>query len=612
MTDADSGQAEHRPWRRRVLVVALGALLLLGAVATVRLLDVRRQLVGARADLAAARSAVVARQDDKARAAVARAERRLAAAGRSASGVVLRALRVVPLLGSPAQAAADATHAARETAGATRTVVDTAERLQAVGGEALERREFSDFHRAAVDSSAALARARRRLDRAAETIDGVRGAMLPMVSGPGRAVGRDIDRARRQLRTGERALGLLADLTDPRTDARLLLLAQDTFELRATGGYQGSYGVLHFAGGRIRLERYEAAETLPFPDPPAEPPEALAPALPGPWAMSNANWWPDFPTSARTSAELFARQGGTPVDGVLALTEDAAGRLVGLVDPLPVPGYTEPVVEKDFGRRVLYEVGLKEPRDVPRKKFLIALAPTLFDRLLSLPVDRLPAVRAALDRSTAAGEVQVWFAREPWQRAVAGTVLSGELPRADGDFLMLVDTNMSGSKANLGLVKHVAYRVRRADGRWRATLDVVVRNEAPEHPLLNPYYNGYLRVYVPRGARLLGERPDQGDAGPAPDGPFRVFAQLLDVQPEQQQRVRFEYDLPAEVVEDDRYRLTWLRQVGTPRDVLVAEVDGRRARVEGRRLSFERSYRGHPVTEWLQDRWIVRRLGLGD
>lgn len=78
-----------------------------------------------------------------------------------------------------------------------------------------------------------------------------------------------------------RGLRLLAGLTASTTEARLLLLAQDSLELRPTGGYIGSYGVLRFSQGTVTLEKYEATEDLPAPAPAANAPPALRSTCPG-------------------------------------------------------------------------------------------------------------------------------------------------------------------------------------------------------------------------------------------------------------------------------------------------------------------------------------------
>ena len=82
-----------------------------------------------------------------------------------------------------------------------------------------------------------------------------------------------VDSASKQLAGAERGLKLLSQLTDPGTDMRLLLLSQDTMELRATGGYIGSFGVFRFDHGSVQLERYASFEALPDPGTPGRGPD---------------------------------------------------------------------------------------------------------------------------------------------------------------------------------------------------------------------------------------------------------------------------------------------------------------------------------------------------
>jgi hypothetical protein len=187
------------------------------------------------------------------------------------------------------------------------------------------------------------------------------------------------------------------------------------------------------------------------------------------------------------------------------------------------------------------------------------------------------------------------------------------VPATDQDFLMLVDANISASKANAGLVKKANYRVRRErDGTLLAHLDVVVTNSDPESGV-NPYYNGYLRVYVPAGAELLRAGTDQGQQEPdAREGPHEVFTQLLFADPKGEQKVSFDYRLPARLGASGRYRLTWARQAGTPRDTLEATVGGRSTVVgpDVRMIQLDRDLRGNRLVAWLRGRWVVQKLGI--
>lgn len=550
-------------------IVVAGFLL----VTVAKLAGARHDLLLVRSDLTTARNYLTAGDGEAATSTLERAERRVQAAGASTTAFTVRLLNVVPLLGSPGRALSAATRAAQQGVAAGRIVADASTSFPTSASAGVEGQDLRPFHAAATRSQEAVREADQRLAVAAADLAGPAGAVLPPVSKPARAMRAELAEGRQQLAGALRGLALLADLTAPDTDIRLLVLAQDTLELRPTGGFIGSYGLLHFFHGTAKLEKYEATEDLPFPDPPMPPPPTLALYLTQPWTLSNSNWSPDFPTSAATATELFRRQGGGEVDGVLGLTELATARLVGVLGPLKLPSYPQPVVEEGFDRRIVYEVELKKPQDVPRKKYLVELSNVLFERLFHLPAEKVPGVADAVRRSIGAGDFQLWFKEPARQEILAGTQVAGALPVVDGDFLMVVDANMTASKANLEITKRMDYTVSSDDdGRLVGRLRIELRNEGEESPI-NPFYNAYLRVYVPRGARLLN--PSVETRQLPPDGPYEVFSHPLVVLAKQQGAASFSYVLPDSVGEGGEYDLTWLRQVGTPRDELHLVVNGR-------------------------------------
>ncbi|HUR17786.1 MAG TPA: DUF4012 domain-containing protein [Acidimicrobiales bacterium] len=583
----------------------------LGLWAVTQLSSARHHLEIAKISLSTARTSLAEGDGSGARKELDRAARELAAARGQADKFPLgRPFRAVPLLGSPSKAIVDVTRAGVEVVAAGMTLAEVSASLPTSATASLNGHDLAGLHASATEAAADLALAERHLRAAGRFLRGPSGAALPPVSRLASKLASEVKRGRQEVAGARRGLGVIASLTASGRETRLLLLSQDSLELRPTGGYVGSYGVLHFSAGNVTLERYDATENLPEPQPRLEPPRDLEPWLPRWWGLSNVNWWPDFPTTGQTAREMFKRQGGGDVDGVVAITELAIARLVGAMGPLQVPGYPEPVVEEGFERRSLYEVELKRPLDEPRKKFLIELANVVFGRLFDLPAGEFAGVARAVDASVGAGDIQIWFADPALQGVVQHSAWSGRLPAADRDFLMLVDANLSASKANLGVTKEVTYRVRRDGGDLLAHLEVVVRNEAAPEENLNPYYNGFLRVYVPRRSQLLTARPGQRDDGRADDGSYRVFSQALDVHPRAEQRVVFDYLLPDSVAPDGRYRLNWIRQAGTARDSLTAVVGRRIRQADPTQRSFVVSadLRPNPIVRFLRSRWIVRRL----
>ena len=578
--------------KRQVAVLAGLALFLLSLLAVSHLVSARRQLLLVGSDLRASRQALTKRDDGAAKAVLDRADRRLNGASASASAFPLGAVRAVPLLGSPVRASATAVRAGREGVAAARTLVDASASFPTSASSAVDGHDLAAFHAAAARSQAAAYEADRRLGRADAALAGPSGAFLPPVSSPARAMRAELAKGRKELGAVGGGLNLLADLTGPTSDVRLLFLAQDTLELRPTGGFIGSYGILHFYRGTVTLEKYQDAQELPAAEPAATAPLELARWLPKAWGLTNANWWPDFPTSAAAAGELFQRQGGGEVDGVLAMTELATARLIGALGAIQLPGYAKPVTEEGFDRRVLYEVELKRPLDQPRKKFLVELSTAVFDRLFSLPAEKLPAVTDAVRRSIGAGDIQLWFTDPARQKLLAGTVIAGQLPRTDRDMLMVVDANLLAGKANLDVRKSVDYRVERDRGRLVGRVRVEIRNEGTKSPL-NLFYRSHLRVYAPAGARLIPSEASQG-SGEAVDGPFQVFSQDLVVDPGSTRVATFDYVLPERVAPNGKYHLTWVRQVGTPDDRLRLDVAGRSAESDpgSRMLRLERRLAG--------------------
>jgi len=141
------------------------------------------------------------------------------------------------------------------------------------------------------------------------------------------------------LTTAFDVLALLPGLVSNPDQGTYLVLAQNNDELRPTGGFISSIGTLSVAQGIPHFgpfaDSYRVEDwTKPHPDPPEPLREQMGLDL---WVTRDANWWPDFPTSARAVAELYELNQGQQVGGVLALDMAAATRLLEVLTPLQLP-----------------------------------------------------------------------------------------------------------------------------------------------------------------------------------------------------------------------------------------------------------------------------------
>jgi hypothetical protein len=318
------------------------------------------------------------------------------------------------------------------------------------------------------------------------------------------------------------------------------------------------------------------------------------------WAFQDANWSPDFPTTAHAAMDLYRRGQGRTVDGVIAATPGAMQRLLAVTGPLTVADVAEPVsaenlqqyIQTEFDRELEAESGHE------RKAYLGKLAEAMIAKL-DADLERMDALalmqafRQALDARhlllyTQEPDAAAFLARREWDGAVQPGV---------SDFLLVVDSNMGYNKVNAHIEQRMTYAVDLSNPRSPvATVTISHTNRLDTSgtcrqwrinagPLRyadvadNCYWN-YLRVLVPRGSQLIGIRtnpvPDawmltgRGDTGTVTvsqgEAGTHVFSTFL-VVPFGETRVTvLRYRLPPEVLTEEaygwHYRLTLQKQSG--------------------------------------------------
>lgn len=366
------------------------------------------------------------------------------------------------------------------------------------------------------------------------------------------------------------ALGFLG----PRT---YLVVSLNPTELRPHGGFVGAYASLAIRYGRVALLAYGDSQDLDhvYAERVAggeiEDPVEVYPAL------THAGHSPDFPTSARSLAEVYRLITDVPSDGVVALDPAAAGGLLRLVGPLQITGEDEPVTASNLLGIVLQHTQNFESEDEGgRKQFVFDLGQELASRLRALPPTRWPEVIAAVARAADERHIQLYFEAPLLQRVVHALGWDGAYPPPADDFLAVVDSNWRlGNKANLVTDQALDYRVEiGADGATTAELTISYENRGTDHlsfsTLDMPFvhqatYDADVRVYVPHGSRRLSRGTPGGGQDPGPELGRTVFQERAVVKPESRQSLTIAYLLPNRRVEPDniRYRLFVRKQAGT-------------------------------------------------
>ena len=350
---------------------------------------------------------------------------------------------------------------------------------------------------------------------------------------------------------------------------RYLVLGQNRDELRPTGGFIGTSGVVTFEQGRVVQQSYGSSFDLNVPfDRLVPPPAPLARFMDaGYWHLREANWAPDFPSTAQQARYFFGLQSDEPLSGVIALDQNFVAQLLSVVGPISVPGYDEVVTAENVGDRLDYQVHVVSgDTEARRKAFVSALFPVLMERLATLPRERLGDLVVAMNRALAEQDLLIWVDDLPAQQALADLAWDGHLLSATGDYLYLVNANIGANKINSEVEQELDYTVSLdAENRSVGRASVLLKNRRPTAdpgPYRTADYRNFMRLFVPLGSELVAANGFDSVPESATECGRTTFSGLVVVPPGEARRVELTYRLPA-TVGASNYSLVIQKQPGS-------------------------------------------------
>lgn len=315
---------------------------------------------------------------------------------------------------------------------------------------------------------------------------------------------------------------------------RFLVPAQNNAEIRPTGGFPGTYGLVEFGPEGLKLSSFKDVlalprDTLNLPNPDGRVANRH-------FYFRNANWWIDFPTSANVMLQLWQNMRQPQVDGIIAIDLPTIRGLLEVFGAITVPESKIPLTADNVVERLSYIVELEfsgHTWDSPKKKeAVVSLAGAVVDRLVHPREGELAATIESLARSASERHIQVYLTDPDAQANVVKVGWSGAIDPPDGMTDLVAVSNaiiLPGPKANLGVDKSLDYTVSFAgNGTASTTLGLGYRkgseNPLGEHQRL---LSNYVRVHRATGTVLTGKAPGIAQLNDATKLPtFAHFFQL--------------------------------------------------------------------------------------
>ena len=398
-----------------------------------------------------------------------------------------------------------------------------------------------------------------------------------------------LPKVRRGIIVAREVLGVIPEALGTRQRKTYLVLFQNNMEIRPTGGFIGSFGLLTLERGRlldfeIQDVYFADGQLKGHVDPPQKLKEFLGTAG---WYLRDSNWDPDFPTSAQRAKWFLDKEISRKVDGVIGINLTVAQRILESVGEIQLPDYPEKISSKNFFEKAEYfsEAGFF-PGSTGKQDFLGQVGRVLFEKIKTADEKTLIKVAQTFFVSLEEKEMTIYLddpkaasllAKFNWDGGIKNVKCSatgGSNVKCLTDYLFLVEANVGVNKSNYFLKRSLEQTVKIGeDGKISSKLFINYENQSPSEIFPAGRYKTYLRIYVPEGSNLEGCKIENVECKIDQETEHQraVFGFLIEVPVRERRRVEISWSLPG-LFDEGEYVLLFQKQPGSARDNLSLSI----------------------------------------
>ncbi|MCX6742821.1 MAG: DUF4012 domain-containing protein, partial [Candidatus Parcubacteria bacterium] len=313
-----------------------------------------------------------------------------------------------------------------------------------------------------------------------------------------------------------------------------LFLLQNNSELRPTGGFIGTYGIVKLQDGDIKEFATDNIYNLDRST------QKLV-AEPSPWPILG---------------ELLNLTGPIVTDNMLFTSENYQDQL-------------ELMVGKMY-----------QELDIPvsqRKEIIRKLADQIKLKLTTLPLQKLPEIIDMGFNAMDQKQIQIYVKDADLEKLILERGWGGEIKQTEGDYLMVVDSNLASLKTDQYVKRKIDYSLYWQGNDLIGKTVITYQNDA-DFTWKSTRLRSYTRVYVPLGSELISSKgamendkikdPQKqvGQVEASSEFGKTYFGAFISIEPHEQGVLSFEYKLPQRIKDlikiNNSYNLSVQKQAG--------------------------------------------------
>jgi hypothetical protein len=285
-------------------------------------------------------------------------------------------------------------------------------------------------------------------------------------------------------------------------------LFQNNNELRPSGGFIGSLAFVDVYKGKVTSIEIPGGGAYDFQGYYTEHVKAPKPLqlLNARWELQDANWYPDWPTSAAKVSWFLEKAGYSSVDGVIALQATTLVKLLEILGPIEFPEYEITLTSKNVLSEMQREVELDYDKEENNpKQYIAELAPRVLEQILNSSGGEQLAISSLIKSEIEQKNILLYFEDESTNATFRDRGWQPTIVDNDLDYLSVIHANIGGGKTDGVISESWDQEITiNDDGEAVAEITIIRQHNGD---LENPFesYNNvdYVRLYTPLGSELI-------------------------------------------------------------------------------------------------------------
>ena len=382
-------------------------------------------------------------------------------------------------------------------------------------------------------------------------------------------------------------INFLPDILGNSERKRYLILLQNQGELRSTGGWISSYGIVGLEGGQIRElfvdDIYNADGNLQVENKTFTPPQSLVNALETTdYSFSLVNWEPDLYDVMMESEKFVNALGkGNDLDGVITIDIRFIQNLLDSWGGIEVPGESELISSENIYSKIFEMHNEFTPGSDRKSTFLANLANQTVTRLLSSDFADYSKLASVFSESLEEKHLQAVFKNSNATEFFDNRNWDGRLDRKYLSSPIPIEWNWGGNKANLYYKRDHNLDVEISGDSVTYTYEINTINESTTNTYPEGDYINYIRIYLPKDASILNIRGIENNEYDIYDeNEFKIVGGWFNVPIQESNSLTIKYRVSENDVdypilkENDNvfYKLNIYKQPGTKKESYVLSI----------------------------------------